>query len=212
MTPHDIATALQDEILSGALPPGTPLSQSDLARQFQVSRIPIRDALAQLAADGLITASPNRTATVVELSRKDIESLYHMRILLEGDLLFRAVPLMNAQRLRAIDYALQRSSLEARQQNWAEGDQMFHAALYAAADSPQQVALCDDLRRKCRAQIAGYHQLSDQTERWLSEHEAIVTACHAGAPKEARRLLRRHLKAARNLLLRAMRKAETPQP
>ncbi len=208
MTPHDIATALQGDILSGALPPGTPLSQTELAQKFQVSRIPIRDALAHLAADGLITASPNRTATVVQLSQKDVEGLYHMRILLEGDLLARAVPLMTEGHLRVIDYALQRSSLEAGQQNWAEGDQMFHTALYTAADSPRQVALCDDLRRKCRVQIAGYHQLTNQTERWLSEHEAIVTACHDGAPKEARRLLRRHLKAARNHLLRAMRKAD----
>ena len=111
---------------------------------------------------------------------------------------------MTPTHLQNIDYALKRSSLDAVQNNWAEGDHMFHGALYAAADSPRQIKLCDDLRRTCRVQIAGYHHLIDQTERWLRDHEAIVAACHRKNPKEGKRLLRQHLKAACHVLLRAM--------
>jgi len=204
MTPQQIAAALQAEILSGALPPGSPLSQTDLAQRFGVSRIPIRDALALLSSDGLLQTQQNRTARVLKLSAPEIAETYTMRILLEGDLMARAVRRMDAAHLQRIDAVLERSSLEARQSNWAEGDQMFHTALYAAADSPRQIALVDELRRICRVQIAGYGQLTDKTERWLAEHEAIVAACHARDVKEAKRLLRRHLKAARNVLLKAM--------
>lgn len=204
MSPPPITEQLRADILTGALPPGTPLSQADLAARFGVSRIPVRDALAQLSADGLITAQPNRTATVLKMTSAEVTETFHMRLLLEGDLMARAVPQMGPDDLRRIDYALARSSLEARQANWAEGDQMFHAALYAPAKSPVQCALADELRRKCRIQIAGYRQLTDKTDRWISEHEAIVAACHAGDAKTARRALRRHLKAARNYLLQAM--------
>lgn len=204
MTSQTIAQTLQNDILSGALPPGTPLSQSELATQFGVSRIPVRDALAQLAACGLITTRPNRTATVLKMSAAEVEETYHMRILLEGDLLMRAVPRMTEAHFTAIEYALKRSSLEAVQDNWATGDQMFHQTLYAAAESPHQSNLADDLRRACRVQIAGYSKLTGKTARWLRDHEEIVTACQSGNAKEAQRRLRRHLKAARNLLLRVM--------
>ena len=204
MTPQTIADTLQADILSGALPPGTPLGQTELAARFGVSRIPVRDALAQLAAGGIITASPNRTATVLKLDTSEVEEMFHMRMLLECDLIGRAVPNMTSSDHSALDLALERSSLEARQDNWASGDQMFHAALYAPAKRPLQRVMADDLRRACSVQIASYDQLVEKTERWVTEHEGIVDACHAGDPKEAQRLLRRHLRAARNHLQKAM--------
>lgn len=207
MTPQTIAETLQSEILSGALPPGTPLSQIDLAARFGVSRIPVRDALAQLAAAGVIAARPNRTATVLSMTRAEIEEAYDLRLLLESDLLARAIPRMTKADHDAIGYALERSSLEARQDNWAEGDRMFHEALYAPAGRPRQVALINDLRVACRIQIAAYQALTRSTERWLDDHVQIAGACRTGAVKPATRLLRRHLKSARNLLLRTMDKS-----
>lgn len=205
MTPSSIADTLQSDILSGALPPGTPLGQVELAERFGVSRIPVRDALAQLAADGMISAAPNRTATVVKLTPEEVEEVFHMRGLLEGDLMARAVLKMGAQELAEIDAALERSSMEAGRENWAAGDQMFHDALYAPALCPRQMSLVADLRRIARVQIAGYGQLTKKTGRWIAEHEGIVKACHVGDDREAQRLVRKHLRGARNHLLRAMR-------
>ena len=211
MPPPSIAQILQDEILSGALPPGTPLSQADLAMRFGVSRIPIRDALAKLSATGLITASPNRTATVLKMTRDEVIEAYNLRLLLEGDLLARAIPQMTDSHLSAIGYALERSSLEARQSNWAEGDRMFHDAIYAAAGQPRQQAMVNDLRRICCIQIAGYNQLTRKTDRWLTDHQRLTNACRAGNLRRATRILHRHLNGARNHLLREMgRKATRP--
>ena len=207
MTPQSIAETLESDILSGALPPGTPLHQVELAERFGVSRIPVRDALAQLASQGVIVAAPNRTATVLKLSVAEVEELYDLRIMLECDLLDHAVARMRDAHLAAIHHALAQSALEATQDNWAEGDAMFHTALYAAADRPRQLGLINELRRIARVQIAGYNDLTDKTHRWLSEHEGIVQACDIRDSKEAQRRLRRHLRAARNHLVKAM-KAE----
>ena len=201
MPPATIAQALQDEILSGTLPPGTPLSQTDLATRFGVSRIPIRDALAQLAASGVIITSPNRTATVLQMNRADVIEAYDLRLLLEDDLLTRAIPQMTQTHLAAIDYALERSSLEARQSNWADGDRMFHESLYAAAGRPRQMALVNDLRRACRIQIAGYSRLPQNTDQWLKDHQRLAQTCRAGNIQRAKRLLHKHLKSARNHLI-----------
>lgn len=204
MTPNSIAETLQSDILSGALPPGTPLNQTDLAARFGVSRIPVRDALAQLSASGVIDARPNHTATVLHLDVDEIQELFDMRFLLECDLLTHAIPAMDGPALAHIDDVLARSSAMAGSDNWAEGDRMFHTALYAPARRARQLECVDTLRRVARVQIAGYGGLSHKTARWVAEHQGLVEFCRAGDVKGAERHLRKHLRAARNHLLRAM--------
>lgn len=204
MGPNTIAQDLRQDLLSGRLRPGDTLLQGALAERFGVSRIPVRDALALLARDGLIAVTPNRRATVIALDHDQIEELYDLRILLECDLLVRAVPRMGPEELRAIDYALDRSTLEARNENWSEGDALFHDALYAPAARPRQSALVADLRQKARVQIAGHRFLPEDTDRWLADHAAIVAACHdRDAPRAVSRL-RQHLMGAKAAVLARM--------
>ena len=209
MSPLAIAKQLEREILGGKIPPGTALSQSNLAARFGVSRIPIRDALAHLATRGLINAKPNQTATVLHMSQADIDEAYDLRIMLECDLIERAVAQMTAQHLKDIDYALERSGLEAYHDNWAAGDQMFHAALYAAANRPRQTAIIKQLRRACRSQIAAYKQLTINTEQWLADHRTLCNLCHAGDRTGARSCLETHLLNARDKLLNEITKQAT---
>src|SRR5437763_14723371 len=86
-TPDLIAETLRDEILRGAIPPGEALRQEELAERFGVSRLPVRDALLRLEAQGLVHVYPNRGAFVISLSADEVREVYEMRILLEGDLL-----------------------------------------------------------------------------------------------------------------------------
>lgn len=204
MGPEAIAEKVRLDLLSGRMRPGDTLLQGALAERFGVSRIPVRDALALLARDGLIDVTMNRRATVISLAPAQIEELYDLRLLLETDLLARAVPRMDADALRAVDYALERSSLEARNQNWSEGDALFHDTLYAPADRPRQSALVADLRQKARVQIAGHRFLPEDTDRWLADHAAIVAACHAQNPPQAVSRLRQHLLGAKTAVLERM--------
>jgi len=204
MGPDAIAQAIRQDLLAGRLRPGDPLGQGDLAARFGVSRIPVRDALALLARDGLVDTVLNRRAVVVALTRDQIKELYNLRLLLELDLLARAIPAMGPEDLCAMDYALDRSSLEARNQNWAEGDALFHDTLYAAAGRPRQSALVADLRQKARVQIAGHSFLPRDTDRWLTDHAAIVAACHARDVARGTCRLRQHLLGAKRAVLAGM--------
>ncbi|SHL19380.1 transcriptional regulator, GntR family [Roseovarius marisflavi] len=203
-SPQSIADQLQSDILSGALPVGQPLSQTDLAARFGVSRIPIRDALARLAALGLIDQAPNRTAHVIRMDATEVSEAYDLRLLLECDLLARAIPVMTEADLTRIDYALARSNLEAKNANWAEGDQMFHAALYAPAMRPRQAQMITGLRRTCRIQISAYDALPNETERWLADHQALRDACHRRDTNAAVTCLRAHIEGALDTLLQKM--------
>ena len=87
-----VAQAVRRSIVSGALPSGTAIRQEDLAAQYNVSRMPVREALRQLEAEGLLTIYPNRAAFVTTLSPHDVQEIYDMRTLLEGDAFRRAWP------------------------------------------------------------------------------------------------------------------------
>src|SRR6478752_7016094 len=104
-TPDLIAETLRDEILRGAIPPGAALRQEELAERFGVSRLPVRDALMRLETQGLVHVYPNRGAFVISLSAEEVREIYEMRLLLEGDILERAVPRMTEEDWRQIDAA-----------------------------------------------------------------------------------------------------------
>jgi DNA-binding GntR family transcriptional regulator len=81
-----VADKLREEIIRGASPEGTQLRQDAIAMQYHVCRIPVREALRQLDAEGLITIVPNRGAIVPALSLTDIEELFTIRGLLEPEI------------------------------------------------------------------------------------------------------------------------------
>src|SRR5882724_8675652 len=87
-----VADKLREEIIRGAIPEGTQLRQDAIAMQYHVSRIPVREALRQLDAEGLITIVPNRGAIVPALSPTDIEELFTIRALLEPEVLKSSIP------------------------------------------------------------------------------------------------------------------------
>src|SRR5215218_3677877 len=84
-TPDRIAETLREEILRGEVE----LRQEELAQRFGVSRLPVRDALLRLEAQGLVHVYPNRGAFVISLSADEVTEIYEMRILLEGDIIER---------------------------------------------------------------------------------------------------------------------------
>src|SRR6188508_351651 len=96
--------ALRERILRGDYPDGEPLRQDALADELGVSRIPVREALRQLEAEGLVTFNPHRGAVVSSMSLEEIMELFELRAEIECDLLRRAIPLATKEH---IDRALE---------------------------------------------------------------------------------------------------------
>jgi len=200
-TPDLIADSLRDEILRGVIEPGAPLRQEELAERFQVSRIPVRDALLRLESQGLVHVYPNRGAFVISLSADEVREIYDMRILLEGDLIERAVPRMTAEDWRRIDAAHAAATRTAGAPDWAEGDWAFHRALYEPAGRARQLELVELLRSTVARYSARYGALPEHTARWLADHDAIVEACRARAAVAARKRLEGHLARAADVVI-----------
>jgi DNA-binding GntR family transcriptional regulator len=198
-----VAEQLKSEILKGVLPPGTWLSQTDLAARFGVSRIPVRDALQQLASERLVALVPGKGAQVIELDRDELSHVFDLRILLEGDLLRHAMASVTEAYYAEVRYALQKSALEAGRSGWIEGDWLFHSTLYAPAGRHRQVAMVEELRRNCIIYSVQYDKLIDETPSWLDDHEKITCAYIEKRADDAVNLLKDHIERARKCLLEA---------
>src|SRR5215510_12920738 len=144
--PETIASALRADILSGAARPGTLLRQEDVAARFAMSRIPVRDALRLLEAEGLVTIGNNRGAQVTRLSRREVVEIFHLRILLEGNCLVTAIPLMTADDLGQIERIRRRAEIDAATPDWSAGDWAFHEALYRPSRYIRQIEMIRSLR------------------------------------------------------------------
>ena len=195
-TPDVIAETLREEILRGSVAPGQALRQEELAERFGVSRLPVRDALLRLEAQGLVHVYPNRGAFVISLSADEVAEIFEMRILLEGDIIERAVPRMTAEHWRRIDAAHAEATRTAGGPEWVEGDWRFHRTLYEAAARPRQLATIENLRSTVARYSAGHDALPARTPEWLADHDAILEACRARAAVAAKQRLVQHLKRA----------------
>ena len=200
-TPDFIAESLRDDILRGDIAPGAPLRQEELAERFQVSRIPVRDALLRLEAQGLVRVYPNRGAFVISLSPDEVREVFEMRVLLEGDMIERAVPRMTPDDWRRIDAAHAEATRTAGTSGWVEGDWSFHRALYEPAGRSRQLDLIEQQRATVARYATRYDALPEHTARWLADHDSIVEACRARAAVAARKRLESHLARAADVVI-----------
>lgn len=202
--PETVAAALRADILSGATKPGMLLRQEDLAARFAVSRIPVRDALRLLEAEGLVTIATNRGAQVAQLTRDEVAEIYRLRILLECDCLALAITRMGGADLDRVERLRQRAEIDAETAEWNAGDWAFHEALYRPSRQGRQIEMIRSLRTTSDLYAAAHRVLPRQRKRWLADHRAIVAACRAGRTAEAVAALTAHLAAARNFVLEQM--------
>src|SRR5688572_8830356 len=145
-TVDTVAAGLRTSLHRGRWAPGTALRQEDLAAEFGVSRIPVREALTRLQAEGLIVVEANRGAFVPVLTAGEVEEIFDLRVLLETDALRHAVPRHTPRSLRQLE-ALQRDlDDEANPVQWLASDAAFHAALYAPSNRRRTLEAIATLR------------------------------------------------------------------
>lgn len=199
-----IAAALREEIQRGALVPDRPIRQEEVAARFGVSRIPVREALGRLEAEGLVIVRPNRGALVAALGAEELREVYELRALVEGDLLARAVPRLTATHLARAE-ALH-AALGVAEDPDVQGDlnREFHQALLDAADDrPRQRGLVEQLRGVVERYEALQRALLRETAAFQEDHRRILDACRQGDPSGARDALEEHLRHAAALAIRS---------
>ncbi len=199
---EQIAARLRDDVLAGRLPAGERLSQERLAEQFQVSRVPIRDALRQLQAEGLLVAHPRLGTSVAALSSPDLEELYEMRLALEP-----AVARLATPRLRPKDLAAMRKHLDFMRGHsdlspeWFSAHAAFHHALNARSGRERMCGLVDSLRGQTERYLRVYRGELERADELGAEHELIYDKAKAGDADAVAEEVYKHLVLVRDRVL-----------
>lgn len=190
-----LVARIRSDILAGVYPPGSDLLQTELAATYGVSRIPVRDALQSLAAQRLVDLVPGRGAQVVALTQADLAEIRDLRLMLECDLLARAIGRADQSAMDDVDFAMKVVAAAIGRTGGQEADWAFHDALYRAADCPRQLAIVQELRPICALYLREYDSKTANTTRWLREHQALADAFRGRRAEEAKSVLRQHIRA-----------------
>jgi DNA-binding GntR family transcriptional regulator len=197
-----IADALRADILRGKLQGGQPLKQDEIAAQFGVSKIPVREALVQLKAEGLVNFYPNRGAFVSELSAAEADEIYVMRIALEKEVLARAISNLTVAHFKHAGEILAAIDHEENIAKWGELNWDFHATLYSPAELPRIMEIIQTLHTNIARYLVLYLAGLDYQKKSQREHRALLQACRAGDVEKAKDILEEHLRSASTHLVR----------
>ncbi len=191
---------IRDRILAGDLPPGTKLSQHQLATELGMSRIPVRDALRSLAGEGLVTFRDNATALVAPLSMEDLQELYELRISLEPRLGRLAIPNLTESHFTEMEAMIERMASITETDVWLPLNNRFHEILYTAAERQRSLDIVGVIRRQTDRYTAVHIELNyGQVDM---EHRMILEAARRGNPTRIEALITAHISSSYEQMLR----------
>jgi len=192
----ELRQILADEIVRGKISPGDTLDETAIASRFSVSRTPVREAIRQLAASGLVDARPHRAAIVAQPSHDDLIGMFEAMAELEGLCAFYAAERMTRTERAGLEQVHEDLRLliqEGDPQNYHETNQLFHGTVYSGAHNAYLADLTTSTRIRVqpfrRAQFRNLGRLSKSHE----EHDRVVTAVLRADAAAAQKAMRDHI-------------------
>jgi DNA-binding GntR family transcriptional regulator len=185
---------LREAILSGHYEGGRRLDLNEIARAVRVSRMPVREAIRQLDAEGLVSIRPNRGAVVTQLTADDIVELFETRAVLEGLAARVAVPRISADALDELQGILARMErARGAAATWLRHHDEFHAAICRWSGRQRLVEQTTLVRRMIEPYLRVHAGVYDPPEIGGSEHGSLIEALGSGDPARAEAAVRRHV-------------------
>jgi DNA-binding GntR family transcriptional regulator len=190
---EDVAERLRQQIYHRELEPGSWIDEQRLALEYGISRTPLREALKVLAVEGLVTMKVRRGAYVTEMSRDDVQQVYHLLSLLESDAAADVARAATDEELRTLRELHDRLEREVRQrERFFATNEAFHLRLLSIGRNRWREQIVIDLRKVMK--LNRHHSLFAQgrLDESLGEHRALMAALEARDAPAAARLMRAH--------------------
>ncbi len=210
---EEVATRLRSMVFERQLLPGQWVDELALARDWQISRTPLREALKVLAAEGLVTSVPRQGCKVTELSEDDAEELFPVMALLEGRCAFEAVRKAkpaDVKALRKLHEVLERHAAAGNVDGYYRANHDFHSKVQALADNRWLDRATNELRRFLRLLRGRQLNWPGRIEASINEHRVLMDAVVQGDAARAERVMHDHL-LAQLAALKALRSHEQVQ-
>lgn len=194
---QSVAAQIREQILKREISGGEPLRQEAIAKSFGTSIIPVREALRQLEAEGLVELKSHRGAVATELTLDKALEWIHLRRLIETDLIGLAIDKISDTDLAKAEEILGKfddamDHLREIEQ-WTAYNWEFHSVLYSPANRPETMKVLEALHNKCdryiRVQLLG----GDHITRAENEHHELVDLCRKRNKRAAKALIHQHI-------------------
>jgi DNA-binding GntR family transcriptional regulator len=198
------ANAIREMIVTGELPVGTRIRQDEFATRLGVSRTPMREALAKLAAEGLVVNDAHRNAVVARPSLAEIEEVYEIREVLEA--LAASIAAENrtaedVEELMALVAAIDAAPVG---EEWVRRNAEFHSRLYTISGRNELLKLLASLRMRTEVYVRLLVEAGHAVEA-QADHRAIVAGVEARDPEATAAVVRRHVRRTYELIAEVIR-------
>ena len=210
---QDAYRRLLMEIRAGGLKPGDRLLEADLAARMGISRTPVREAIRQLEADGLVVHIPRVGAAVRSLDPGEVTELYEMRSVLEGTaarLAARSASVVELDELTGINAEM--ATAQGKSERLYELNRQFHAALLDAARNRYLARSVAGLQKTLLLLGPTTLEGEERARGAVEEHAQVLEALRARDELGAEQAMRRHVSAAHAVRLRQFRARPAPDP
>jgi DNA-binding GntR family transcriptional regulator len=193
---NEVYDALRRALVTGVLLSGQRINEAKIARQMQISRAPIREAIRQLEQEGLLVSVPRRGTFVVSLSQADVDEVYTLRADIESRAVRRALPRMTSEHFASLEQLVEKMRSTAVDSNLPEllaADIEFHRTIVESANWPRLLKIWESLH----PQTLTLYTVSTLTD-WTPldharRHEPLLAALRSGQEDVAADAMRDHI-------------------
>lgn len=201
-----VFNALRKAIIDGDLSDGEPLRQDEIAKLFNTSRIPVREAISRLEEQGLVKTERYKGAVVSALTAEDMAEIFDFRAVIEPEIMRHAVPNMTDEDLQTARDYCGRFAQSDDPAEWGDLNREFHTALFAASDLTFHQEVAQNAINRVERFLR--YRLTSDNRKDLSnaEHQEILEACEARDAKRAAKLTRDHILGNKVHLIKAMKR------
>lgn len=186
---------LRNEIVTGAYRPGTRISQEMIAEILGVSRMPVREAIRHLQAEGLVTNTPHKGCMVTQLTKEELEELYDIRLALETLAIRLATEYITNEELRNLEaiFAKMTKATKTNEYNFRL-NQQFHMAIYEASKRPRLVRMLGSIWASIEPYRRAFTSLPGRIPVALDHHRCMLDALKSRDAAKAVHYVEEHLK------------------
>jgi DNA-binding GntR family transcriptional regulator len=199
-----VADHLRTAILGGEIGPGDRIRQEDVARRLRASRLPVREALRMLAAEGLVEHETNRGAWVPRLSAYEVDVMYQMRERLEPLAIAESIPHLRDGDLSRLAGIQEEIEADAVVDRFMDLDREFHLVTYSGCGIEQLTSMVTRLWNSTQHYRRAFMRISGPSRRWVinAEHRLLLDAIERRDSTDAERYLNGHIRRTRVELAR----------
>jgi DNA-binding GntR family transcriptional regulator len=206
--PESLRDSLRERILNGEFREGEALVQDAIAEEYDVSRMPVREALRQLEAMGLVAMQTHKGAVVTTIPTEEVEELFDLRATLEVEALSRAIPRMSDRDIaeaQEILIDLENSYERQDMASWGRLNWEFHRRLYLPSQRMQTLAILQGINLQTERYIRVHLVMTHGLDAAQAEHRELLRLCAMREVDQAAAYLRAHILSTGRTLVAGLR-------